>query len=76
VINRGFSGYNTRWCKIILPGLVTSKDTADIKLVTIFLGANDSVDSTLCSKQHVPLEEFKQNMKDMIQYLKVSNIFP
>lgn len=70
VINRGFSGYNTRWCKIILPKLVSKKDAEEIKMITIFLGTNDSVDSTICHKQHVPLEEFKQNMTDMIQYLQ------
>ncbi|KAL4229114.1 isoamyl acetate-hydrolyzing esterase [Mactra antiquata] len=69
VINRGFSGYNTRWCKIILPKLVTKADVTDTKMVTIFLGANDSVDSVLCPNQHVPLNEFKKNMIDMVQYL-------
>lgn len=70
VINRGFSGYNTRWCKIILPKLVTKNDAANIHMVTIFLGANDSVDCALCPKQHVPLEEFKQNLKDLVKYLQ------
>lgn len=70
VVNRGFSGYNTRWCKIILPKLLKPCDANMLQMVTIFLGANDSVDSVLCPKQHVPLEEFKQNLKDMIEYLQ------
>lgn len=69
VINRGFSGYNTRWCKIILPKLVIKEDVKDICFITIFLGANDSVDSEICPKQHVPVPEFKQNLTDMVTYL-------
>ncbi|KAH3703207.1 isoamyl acetate-hydrolyzing esterase 1 homolog [Dreissena polymorpha] len=69
VVNRGFSGYNSRWCKIILPKVITKADVKSVAMVTIFLGANDSVDSLICPKQHVPLEEYTQNMKDMIQYL-------
>ena len=71
IVNRGFSGYNSRWCKIILPKLMTEKDVKDTHLFTIFLGANDSVDSKLCPAQHVPLEEFRNNIKDMVEYLQV-----
>ncbi|XP_052805889.1 isoamyl acetate-hydrolyzing esterase 1 homolog isoform X2 [Mya arenaria] len=69
VVNRGFSGYNTRWCKLILPKLITKEDASSVAMVTVFLGANDSVDSVRCPKQHVPLEEFSQNMRDILQYL-------
>ena len=71
VINRGFSGYNTRFCKLILPKLITASDSPNMQLVTIFLGANDSVDSVKCTKQHVPLEEYTQNLLDMVEYLQV-----
>lgn len=40
-------------------------------MATVFLGANDSVDSVRCPTQHVPLEEYSQNMRDIIQYLMV-----
>lgn len=70
MINRGFSGYNTRFCKLILPKLITASDSLNTQLVTILLGANDSVDSVKCTKQHVPLEEFKQNLLDMVGYLE------
>lgn len=40
VLNRGFSGYNTRWARIILPRLVGNWDSPTV--VTIFFGANDS----------------------------------
>lgn len=45
VMNRGFSGYNSRWAKIVLPRLISSQNSADnskIKAVTVFFGANDS----------------------------------
>lgn len=70
VIARGFSGYNTRWCKLLLPKLVTADDAPNTQLVTILLGANDSVDSVICKKQHVPLVEYKQNLLDMVEYLQ------
>ena len=70
VINRGFSGYNTRWNKIILPRLVTSEMVTDIAAITILLGTNDSNESG--SKQRVPIAEYKQNLIDMISYLQVS----
>ncbi|XP_034515824.1 isoamyl acetate-hydrolyzing esterase 1 homolog isoform X3 [Ailuropoda melanoleuca] len=43
VLNRGFSGYNTRWAKIILPRLISKGNSPDSPVaVTIFFGANDS----------------------------------
>lgn len=43
VLNRGFSGYNTRWAKIILPRLIRKGNILDSPVaVTIFFGANDS----------------------------------
>lgn len=40
VVNRGLSGYNTRWAKIVLPRIVPASD-APIAAVTVFFGAND-----------------------------------
>ncbi|XP_039187836.1 isoamyl acetate-hydrolyzing esterase 1 homolog isoform X3 [Crotalus tigris] len=43
VLNRGLSGYNTRWAKIVLPRLINKDHNAGNTLaVTIFFGANDS----------------------------------
>lgn len=43
VLNRGLSGYNSRWAKMILPRLINCQNTADtnIAAVTVFFGAND-----------------------------------
>lgn len=42
-MNRGLSGYNSRWARIILPRLLHSQNSADnnIVAVTVFFGAND-----------------------------------
>lgn len=43
VLNRGFSGYNTRWAKIIIPRLIRKGNSLDNPVaVTVFFGANDS----------------------------------
>uniref|UniRef100_A0A8C6ZPT5 Isoamyl acetate-hydrolyzing esterase 1 homolog n=1 Tax=Nothoprocta perdicaria TaxID=30464 RepID=A0A8C6ZPT5_NOTPE len=75
VVNRGFSGYNTRWAKLILPRLISKSAGAESTVaVTIFFGANDSALKDLNPKQHVPLEEYAANLKSMVQYLKSVDI--
>lgn len=70
VITRGFSGYNTRWCRVILPDILKEFDPEDIAFATIFLGANDSnlPENTV---QHVPLPRYKQDLKDMVEMMMV-----
>ncbi|KAI5244385.1 isoamyl acetate-hydrolyzing esterase 1 homolog isoform X1 [Manis pentadactyla] len=71
VLNRGFSGYNTRWAKIILPSLIRKGNSLDTPVaVTIFFGANDSALKDENPKQHIPLHEYSGNLKSMVQYLK------
>ncbi|NXN94269.1 IAH1 esterase, partial [Rhinopomastus cyanomelas] len=75
VVNRGLSGYNTRWAKLILPRLISKSAGAESTVaVTIFFGANDSSLKELNPKQHVPLDEYAANLKSMIQYLKSVDI--
>ncbi|XP_003464983.2 isoamyl acetate-hydrolyzing esterase 1 homolog isoform X2 [Cavia porcellus] len=68
VLNRGFSGYNTRWARIILPRLVGNWDSPTV--VTIFFGANDSSLREENPRQHVPLDEFAANLSSMVHYLR------
>lgn len=72
VVNRGFSGYNTEWAKLILPKLLLSKDQADV--VVIFFGANDSSLPGPNPKQHVPLSSFRSNLVEMCTYLNTIGI--
>ncbi|KAM8954370.1 isoamyl acetate-hydrolyzing esterase 1 homolog [Pelodytes ibericus] len=75
VINRGLSGYNTRWAKLILPNLVSKTCPAEnTAAVTIFFGANDGSIKEENPQQHVPLDEYADNLRFMIHYLKTINI--
>ncbi len=73
VINRGFSGYNTEWSKIILPELLASmSERADV--VTVFFGANDAVLPEPNPQQHVPLASFKSNLSEIVTTLNSAGI--
>jgi len=63
VINRGFSGYNTKWGLMVIDAVV--KETPDI--VFICFGANDAIDETIA--QHVSLDNYEKNINDMIRII-------
>lgn len=69
VLNRGFSGYNSDW---FLKFAATDEGKADlfdhdnVKIVTVFFGANDASDVELNSRHHVPLESYKSNIKEIV----------
>ncbi|KAL7526233.1 hypothetical protein ACHAXR_001386, partial [Thalassiosira sp. AJA248-18] len=69
VLNRGFSGYNSGW---FLRFAATHEGKADlfehegVILVTIFFGANDASNPVLNERQHVPLETYKSNIRDIV----------
>ena len=74
VVNRGFIGYNTRWMKMLLPRLLPDVMAADVVAVTLFLGANDSTLLEVDETQHIPLDEYRANLQDMLRYLEVSRL--
>lgn len=69
VLNRGFSGYNSSW---FLRFAASDEGRADlfehegVRLVTIFFGANDASDPELNARQHVPVETYRANIRDII----------
>ncbi|XP_060077329.1 isoamyl acetate-hydrolyzing esterase 1 homolog [Ylistrum balloti] len=73
VINRGFSGYNSRWCVKILSKVFEEFASSDVAMVTIFLGANDS-NLPANSHQHVPAEEYKSHLISMVEKLQMCGI--
>ena len=73
MISRGFSGYNVRWCRLMLPQLVTKDVAKNAAAITVFLGANDSNDFETNARQHVPLTEYKEGLTAMAEYLLVKN---
>lgn len=65
VVIRGFAGYNTRWAFYMLPKVLNALDLSCLKLVVIFLGANDCTLPE--SPQHVGVEEYASNLFKMIK---------
>lgn len=73
MVSRGFSGYNSLFCRVMLPRIITGKDASSIASIFIFLGANDSNRADL-SPQCVPLEDYHANLVAMVEYLVVSSV--
>mmetsp|Transcript_10741 Transcript_10741/g.15326 ORF Transcript_10741/g.15326 Transcript_10741/m.15326 type:complete len:255 (-) Transcript_10741:49-813(-) len=72
VLNRGFSGYNTRHAVDLLP-TVFNKDmlnhhpNSSTLFVTVFFGANDaSLPGEREHNQHVPIEEYELNLRTIV----------
>mmetsp|Transcript_29158 Transcript_29158/g.69534 ORF Transcript_29158/g.69534 Transcript_29158/m.69534 type:complete len:282 (-) Transcript_29158:51-896(-) len=68
IVNRGLSGYNSRWGLMVLPKLLRQHAGEPPALVTIFFGANDCVIPE--ARQHVPLPEYKKNLQAMATVIR------
>ena len=69
ILSRGFSGYNTNHALDILPtSIYPVIDGQNLLFCTIFFGANDSALAGM--RQHVPIDKYKKNMKDIIKSIK------
>ncbi|KAJ5903350.1 GDSL Lipase/Acylhydrolase family protein, partial [Penicillium tannophilum] len=66
VLNRGFSGYSTAHAIKVFPKFFPSPQIATVRFITIFFGANDA--AVPGHNQHVPLEQYKQNLTDIVQH--------
>jgi len=68
ILNRGFSGYNSRWARMIAPEIFGEELTSNsLSLVTVFFGANDAVRKEFGEKQFVPVEEYEKNIESIIK---------
>lgn len=76
VLNRGFGGYNSRWCRLILPKILTKDVAAEFVALTILLGTNDASNGVINPQQHVSLNEFKENLIKMIEYAISAGVGP
>ncbi|XP_051942189.1 isoamyl acetate-hydrolyzing esterase 1 homolog isoform X3 [Hippocampus zosterae] len=74
VVNRGLSGYNSRWGRIVLPRIVHQDELANISAVTVFFGANDCALQDKNPQQHVPLHEYSENLKAMSSHLAKAGV--
>ncbi|XP_021907709.1 GDSL esterase/lipase At5g45920 isoform X1 [Carica papaya] len=72
VMLRGYSGYNTRWALKVIHRVFPAVESEEPPLaVTVFFGANDaSLPDRSSSFQHVPLDEYKQNLRSIVFILK------
>ncbi|XP_078428362.1 GDSL esterase/lipase At5g62930-like [Wolffia australiana] len=71
IIVRGYGGYNTRWAMYLLGHIFPSDDPQPPVAATIFFGANDAALLERHSeRQHVPIEEYKDNLRQIVQHLK------
>ncbi|XP_026868669.1 isoamyl acetate-hydrolyzing esterase 1 homolog [Electrophorus electricus] len=75
VVNRGLSGYNSRWATVVLPRIIPKRaPDASIAAVTIAFGANDCSLEDKNPQQHVPCEEYKENLKEMVKFLASAGV--
>ena len=69
IVQKGLSGYNSRWALKILPELL--KIYKNVKMAYIFFGSNDSC---LGDIQHVPIEEYRENTLKLIDMYKQNGV--
>ncbi|KAF8459557.1 SGNH hydrolase-type esterase domain-containing protein [Terfezia claveryi] len=73
ILNRGVSGYNSRWLLPLFRDTLTQFTLSDeVLLYILWLGTNDA-----CLPgypHHVPLSEFKENLRTMITELRTHPI--
>ncbi|KAK4623574.1 Isoamyl acetate-hydrolyzing esterase 1 [Fulvia fulva] len=74
VVNRGFSGYNTRQALQVLPHALPDPKCARMRFLTFFFGANDArlPETPGGPQQHIPLGVYKENTIAMITHRNVS----
>ncbi|XVE54968.1 hypothetical protein DITRI_Ditri03aG0123700 [Diplodiscus trichospermus] len=68
---RGYGGYNTRWALFLLHHLFPLDTNKPPVATTIFFGANDAaLLGRNNERQHVPVEEYKANLRKIVNHLK------
>ncbi|OWY99720.1 Isoamyl acetate-hydrolyzing esterase [Phytophthora megakarya] len=77
VVSRGLPGYNTKWfLKDILPTIereIRKGVYVTPSLITIWFGANDAaLASGYDSDTHVPIEDYKENLKKIVSKFGVA----
>ncbi|XP_010546010.1 PREDICTED: GDSL esterase/lipase At5g62930 [Tarenaya hassleriana] len=71
VVVRGYGGYNTRWALFLLHHIFPLDSLNPPAATTIFFGANDAaLKGRTSDRQHVPVEEYKDNLRKIVQHLK------
>lgn len=72
VYNRGYGGYNTRWCRSQLPHLFPVDNSERPLLVTVMLGTNDAAIPDVAPEAYVSLEEYRDNLTAIVRHVQRS----
>mmetsp|Transcript_46328 Transcript_46328/g.96373 ORF Transcript_46328/g.96373 Transcript_46328/m.96373 type:complete len:267 (+) Transcript_46328:81-881(+) len=72
VLNRGMSGYNSRWYLRYAEDNDVWNEPGKIALVIIFFGANDAAIPEYDPSKHVPVPEYKTNLEAITDKAKES----
>jgi len=72
VLNRGMSGYNTRWYLRYAEENGIWQEPGNIVLVTLFFGANDAALQDRDVAKHVPIPEYLTNVETIIDNISKS----
>lgn len=67
VINRGMAGYNTDWYLHYIKQHEEDVFVPNVRLCIIFFGANDASCAELNPRHHVPVAQYKQNLKTLVE---------
>ena len=75
IVNRGYSGYNTRWASQLVHEVsshfASGSPANGRDILTIFFGANDaSLADGTAAAQHVPIAEYKANLGKLIDFVR------
>ncbi|KAL3488567.1 SGNH hydrolase-type esterase domain-containing protein [Aspergillus germanicus] len=68
VINRGFGGYNTAHAVKVFPKFFPTPETASVRFLAIWFGANDASLLECNNNQHIPLDAYKKNLTWIVQH--------
>lgn len=69
VLNRGYAGYTSRWALQLLPEIFAKGDRR-VVLAVICFGGNDASLLEENPKQHVPIQEFEDNLKRIVEHVR------
>ncbi|KAF4964303.1 hypothetical protein FSARC_7748 [Fusarium sarcochroum] len=74
VINRGFAGYTTRNALELLPKIIPppSPSTPRIEYLAILFGPNDVILPLPTTSQHIPVEEYQDNLRKIVTHPNIT----
>lgn len=71
IVLRGYGGYTSRWALFLLHYIFPLGSASPPVAATIFFGANDAaLLGRNSEKQHVPIGEYKDNLRRIVHHLK------